>query len=676
MEQGEEKNPEVRGSLGTALANATRMLGPRPDLAELQAQEILKVVPRQTDAQLLLARALRRQEKFGEARAVLDELVKRQPKLAVAQFERGLVLGSLGEGHASISALSKAAAADPKLTGAWRALGDAFTLAGDTKAADAAYARLIKSSVNDPRLIAAASALCENKLPVAEHQLREHLKESPTDVAAIRMLAEVGSRLGRYEEAEHLLTRCLELAPGFVEARANLAGVLYRANKPAEAVAQAEVLLKVDPRNAAYRNMIAASLARLGESARAIQYYESVLKDYPQQPKAWMSYGHTLKVVGRQDDSIGAYRKSVALMPGLGEAWWSLANLKTFRFTDADVSSMRDQLAREDIGGEDRFHLHFALGKALEDRGAFAESFTYYETGNALRKKTVDYTPQNMTEHVSRSKALFTAAFFEARRGWGADAPDPVFIVGLPRSGSTLLEQILSSHSMIEGTMELPDIMSIAGRLGARKRRIDPTLYPDSIKDLGREEISRLGAEYLERTRVHRRLGRRFFTDKMPNNFEHIGLIQLILPNAKIIDARRHPLACCFSNFKQHFARGQGYTYDLAGMGEYYRQYVELMAHFDGVLPGRVHRVIYEQMVDDPETEVRALLNYLELPFEESCLKFYENERAVRTASSEQVRQPMYRDAIDHWRNYEQWLSPLKDTLGPVLDVYPGVPDF
>ncbi len=671
-----DKSSEAVGSLAAALAQAGRMLAARPDLAETQAYEILKVIPRQPDAMLVLGRALRAQDKTQEARRNLKALTAAHPAMAAAHFELGLVLARLGESRAAIAALSKAVVLDPSLPGAWRSLGDELTLAGDTKGADDAYARHIKASVNDPQLIAAATALCENSLPVAEHILREYLKQNPTDVAAIRMLAEIGSRLGRYEEAENLLVRCLELAPGFVEARANYAGVLYRANKPAEALAQAELLLKRDPRNPAFRNMMAASLARVGESMRAIEFYESVLKDYPQQPKAWMSFGHTLKVVGRQDDSIAAYRKSISLMPGVGEAWWSLANLKTFRFSDADIACMHQQLARQDIAGEDRFHLHFALGKALEDGNAFAESFAHYEKGNSLRRKSVDYSSDNTTEHVVRSKALFTRAFFDAREGWGLDAPDPVFIVGLPRSGSTLIEQILASHSMIEGTMELPDILSIAGRLGARKRRRDPSRYPDSIKELDRETASEFGKEYMDRTSVQRKLGRPFFTDKMPNNFAHIGLIHLILPHAKIVDARRHPLGCCFSNFKQHFARGQGFTYDLAGMGEYYREYVELMAHFDSVLPGRVHRVIYERMVESPESEIRALLTYLQLPFEPACLRFYENERAVRTASSEQVRQPIYRDAVEHWQNFDPWLAPLKGALGPVLDAYPGVPEF
>jgi predicted Zn-dependent protease len=671
-----DNGSETVGSLATALAQAGRMISARPDLAEIQAREILKVIPREPNAMLLLGRALRLQGNAEEARHELKTLVAAQPAMAPAHFELGLACARLGKSRAAIVALSKAVTLDPKLPAVWRALGDELTLAGDTQGADDAYARHIKASVNDPQLLAAAAALCDNKLAVAEKLLREFLKQHPTDVAALRMLAEIGSRLGRYDDAERLLARCLELAPGFAEARGNYAGVLYRANKPAEALAQTKMLLEQDPRHPGHRNMMAASLARLGESARAIECYEGVLKDYPHQPKAWMSYGHTLKVVGRQEDSVAAYRKGIALLPSLGEAWWSLANLKTFRFSDDDVAEMSAQLARDDITGEDRWHLHFALGKAFEDAADFAGSFGHYEKGNLLRKARVSFDPEAAAEHVRRSKALFTPQFFREREGAGSEARDPIFIIGLPRSGSTLIEQILSSHPSVEGTMELPDVMSIAGRLGAKKKRNDVSLYPESLRDLERDAFAKLGAEYLERTRVQRRSGRPFFTDKMPNNFAHIGLIHLILPHAKIIDARRHPLGCCFSNFKQHFARGQGFTYDLAGMGRYYREYVELMAHFDSVLPGRVHRVIYERLVADPEPEIRRLLDYCGLPFDAACLRFYETERAVRTASSEQVRQPIYRDAVEHWQNFEPWLAPLKDALGSVLSSYPDVPEF
>ena len=667
---------EPVGTLAVALAHAARLMDTDPALAEEQAREILKAVPGDPRARLLLGAALRAQDRPVEAEPVLAALAAQEPGFAAAQFELGLVLAALGRGPAAIKALRSAVRLDPSLAPAWRALGDQLALAGDEQAADQAYARQIKASVNDPHLLEAASALVDNRLAVAEKLLRDFLKRRPADAAAIRMLAEVGARLGRYDHAETLLARCLELAPGFEAARHNYAVVLHRQNKAAEAIAQTDLLLAKAPRNPGYRNLKAAALVRIGEYGQAIGLYETLLDQHPNLPLGWMSYGHALKTVGRTTDSIRAYRTSITQLPRLGEAYWSLANLKTFRFEDADIQAMRAQLERSDLTDEDRFHLHFALGKALEDAGLYADSFEHYRQGAALRRAGVTYDPAETHGHVLRSKALFTAGFFGERAGMGCQAPDPIFIVGLPRAGSTLIEQILSSHSAVEGTMELPDVIAIARRLGGRKRRRDISAYPEVLAELPAEELRALGEEYLERTRIQRKLGRPFFIDKMPNNFAHLGLIHLILPRSRIIDARRHPLGCCFSAFKQHFARGQNFTYDLHELGRYYADYVELMAHFDAVLPGRVHRVIYEQMVADPEAEVRRLLDSCGLPFEAACLKFYENERAVRTASAEQVRQPIFSDAVDHWRNYEPWLGPLKAALGPVLEDYPAAPAF
>jgi tetratricopeptide (TPR) repeat protein len=383
-----------------------------------------------------------------------------------------------------------------------------------------------------------------------------------------------------------------------------------------------------------------------------------------------------LKASGRQPDSIAAYRRAIELDPGLGEAWWSLANLKTVKFGDADIDAMKAQLARTDLGEDDRLHFEFALGKALEDARRYEESFVHYDRGNRLRLETAHYDPQSSTVNLRRSQRLLTREFFAARTGRGCPAPDPIFIVGLPRAGSTLLEQILASHSMVEGTMELPDITNIARGIADRRRDDQDYDYLPQLAAVGADEWRALGESYLDTTRVHRKLSRPFFIDKMPNNFTHLGLIHLILPRARIIDARRHPLASCFSNFKQHFALGQLFSYGLENIGGFYRDYVELMAHYDAVLPGRVHRVFYERMVEDTEGEVRRLLDYCGLPFEESCLRFYENDRIVRTASSEQVRRPIYREGVDHWRHYEPWLGPLKAALGPVLTAYPEVPPF
>jgi tetratricopeptide (TPR) repeat protein len=603
------------GSLDVALAHARVLLGSNPKLAIEQAAEILKVVPGQPEALALLADA-------------------------------------------------------------WRALGDHYTLLGETAAADAAYALHIKASTRDPKLLAPAAALCDGRIAVAEQLLRAHLRQFPTDVVAIRMLAEVAGRLRRNADAEHLLARCLELAPGFSAARQNYALILHRQNKAAAALEQLDILLKREPRSPGLRNLKAAVLGTIGEYGPALELYAGVVAEFPNQPKIWLSYGHALKTAGRQQESIAAYRKSIELAPGLGEAWWSLANLKTFRFTPDELEFMEGQLAKPELPLEDRFHFGFTLGKALEDGGRYAGSFAHYAEANRLRRSVVRYDPEETTTHVRRCKTLFTREFLAARAGGGCPAPDPVFIVGLPRAGSTLVEQILASHSAVEGTMELQDMVSLARELGGKTQRTDVSKYPEILGGMTPVQLRELGERYLERTRIQRKTGATLFIDKLPNNWAHTGLIHLILPNAKIIDARRHPLSCCFSGFKQHFARGQHFTYSLPEIGRYYRDYVELMAHFDEVLPGRVHRVIYEHMVADTEAEVRRLLAYCGLPFEEACLEFYRNERAVRTASSEQVRQPIFTDAVDQWRHYDAWLDPLREALGPVLDAYPSAPEF
>jgi tetratricopeptide (TPR) repeat protein len=515
-----------------------------------------------------------------------------------------------------------------------------------------------------PRLIEAAMALNENRLDIAERLLKPHLKEDPFDAAAIRMLAELAARIGRWKDAENLLRRAVELAPGWVAAKANLALVLGRMGRPAEALELMDDIFAAEPEEIGHLNLKAATLGRLGDFDEGIRIYEQVLERAPKQPRVWLSYGHMLKTVGRQADGVAAYRQALALRPELGEAWWSLANLKTVKFDEADIDAMRLALGAANLSDEDRFHLDFALGKAMHDAGRSDEAFDHYAKANALRLKSQPYAAEEITNTVDRCIARFTAEAFEGRRG-GCESHDPIFIVGMPRAGSTLLEQILSSHSLVEGTSELPDIPALAHKAGR---------YPAAALELTQAQRRELGEEYLKRAGVQRRTGRPFFIDKLPNNWLYVPLIQLILPNAKIIDARRHPLACCFSNYRQHFARGQAFTYSLEDVGRYYADYVRLMAHVDAVLPGKVHRVIYERMVDDTETEVRSLLSYCGLDFEPACLEFHKTERAVRTASSEQVRQPIYRDATDEWRAYEKHLGPLKDALGSVVDDYPNPP--
>jgi tetratricopeptide (TPR) repeat protein len=520
----------------------------------------------------------------------------------------------------------------------------------------------------------AALALVEGRLAVAERLLRPHLKEKPTDIAAIRMMAELAGRLGRNADAETLLRRALELAPDFTAARANLATILYRQNRPVETIALLDALLDEHPENPSHQNLKAAALGRIGGFEEAISIYQQVLERLPGQSKIWMSYGHVLKTVGRQEEGVAAYRRAIALSPALGEAWWSLANLKTVRLGPSDIEAMTAALAAPDLSREDRFHLHFALGKANDDAAEPERAFRHYSEGNRLRRALIGYDPEETSDGVNRSIALFTPAFLEARNGSGCPAPDPIFIVGMPRSGSTLLEQILASHPDVEGTAELPDLPALVKRLAGRSSKSSRSAYPEVLATLDPEALRSLGEEYLGSAGVHRRTAKPFFIDKLPNNWAHVGLIHLILPNARIVDARRHPLDCGFSNFRQHYARGQGFSYALSDIGHYYADYVRLMAHFDRVLPGRIHRAVHERLVEAPETQIRGLLEALGLPFDPACLRFHENDRAVRTASSEQVRRPINRDGIGQWRPYEPWLGPLKDALGEVLETYPEAP--
>ena len=663
---------EPTASLDQALAHASRLLGSDPALAGEQAIEILRVVENHPMALLLLGASHSACGKAQQATEILEPLSAAQPNWAMAQLELGIALGRAGRGDEAVKALRRAVALTPDLPRAWRALGDHLSAIGDAAGADEAYGWHIKFSNRDPDLLEAAAALAENRIPDAEALLRAQLKKTPTDVSAIRMLAEVAARLARDDDAVHLLQRCLELAPSFHAARQNYALVLNRSEKPAEALIQIDQLLATEPSNPSYRNLKAVILCRLGDYAPALEIYSDLLREYPNHARIWMSNGHALKTAGHQEKAIAVYRRSIELDPAFGEAYWSLANLKTFRFDEHDVARMRAQLARPELDTNHRQHFEFALGKALEDEAKYAESFAHYLSGNTLRRATLAYSADEIATRTRRAMKVYSPEFFRERAHFGAAAADPIFIVGLPRSGSTLIEQILSSHSAVEGTMELPEIISMTRALRQHGESPQSTSYHDVLATQDAGELRALGEGYIARTRVQRKQGAPFFIDKMPNNFAHIGLIHLALPNAKIIDARRHPLACCFSGFKQHFARGQNFSYSLDDIGRYYRDYVELMAHFDAVLPGRVHRVQYETMVNDTESEVRRLLDYCGLPFEAQCLRFFENARPVRTASSEQVRQPIYREGIDHWRHYEPWLGPLKAALGPVLDDYPA----
>jgi len=655
---------EEKGNLRTALKNAADLLAHDPVLAEEQVREILRVYPDTIEAKRILAAAYRLQRKPQRGLDVLEPLLAMHSDSPGFLHEYAQCLGGVGRGSEAIDALRRAVAINPKHAPSWQTLGHQLEVAGDQAGSQRAFQRHFELSTRHPELVEAVRLLSDGKVGKAEKIVRELLKRYPTDVSAIRILADIGIRMGQLKDASHLLERCLELAPDFHAARLSYARVLLRTQKPETAIEEVEKLLALEPNNPNFLTLKAAILGRIGNHEEAIGLYEKVLKDYPNQGRAQMSYGHTLKTVGRLGEAIEAYRKCIRLSPEAGEAYWSLANLKTFRFSEEDIESMRRQVTAEGGDADDQSHLAFALGKALEDQGQFDESFKFYRRGNAIRRIGHKHSVMiNVMDSVRQVKTL-DAAFFEQRRGWGCPAPDPIFIVGLPRAGSTLLEQILASHSQVEGTSELQDIITISRKLGDRSRANPSGKYPEILAELTADQCRELGESYLETTRIQRR-GAPFFIDKMPNNFRHVGLIHLILPNSRIIDARRHPMGGCFSGFKQLFAHGQTFTYGLEDIGKYYRDYVRLMDHWDAVLPGRVHRVMYEDMVADTDARIRALLEYCGLDFEERCLKFYETERAIRTPSSEQVRKPIYTEGLEQWRNFEAWLGPLKEALGP-----------
>ncbi len=659
-------------SITPAVETAAKLLATAPALAERQALSLLKIAPGDPRVALILGSARRRQGDAAAALAVLEPLARAHPRAANTQYELGASLAALGCTRDALAALRAAVTLKPDLAEAWRALGDQLFMTGDVAGAEDAFAQHARAGVTDPRLKPAAQALFAGDLPTVERLLQAHLAIAPNDVTALHMLAQARARQGGHGDAETLLARCLELDPGFDGARFAYANALFDQQKAAQAIVQVEALLERDATHPAHRNLLAACLALVGDYERVNAIYEGLLAQYPNQPRIWLNAAHALRTVGRGEEAVAAYRRCIALAPELGDAYWGLANLKTASLTDAEVRAMALQLERTDLPAEDRLHLNFALGKALEDRSDYAGAFAHYAAGAKVRRTAVPYDADETTAQMRRSKAVFTRAFFEARSGFGAPTTAPIFVLGLPRSGSTLIEQILASHSRVEGTMELPDIGFIANGLDRAARGGDGPPYPESVAELDAAAARALGEGYIATTAVQRKLDRAHFIDKMPNNFQYVGLIHLILPNAKIIDARRHPLGSGFSAFKQHFAQGQAFSYDLTDLGRYYADYVEVMAHFDAVLPGRICRVIYEDLVEDTETQVRRLLDYCGLSFEAGCLKFYDNDRAVRTVSSEQVRRPIFRDGLEQWRRFEPWLGPLKTALGPALEGWRG----
>ena len=597
----------------------------------------------------------------------------------VAFIGSGGLADALRQGNSLIARDPRAAAAqareilsvDPHQGDALRLLAAALRRMGDNEEAGQVEVAAIKASSYNPILVEALQSLTAGHLHEAEQLLQPYLANHPNDAAAVRMLAEIASRVGALNDSERLLRHALRLAPSYSAARLRLSKLLYQQNRLSESLAVLDELISNDPDNDAARGAKAATLSRTGDYQQAVSLYEQLIDKAPDKAAIWLSYGHLLSTVGRIPDSVAAYRHSIALDPGSGEAWWSLANLKIVMFDDDDIAAMTNALDNRETSSTARLQLHFALGKANEDRKDYEQSFVQYSAANALRRETLNYDPDAAARYVRRTAAVFCDSLFETTRGSGNPLHAPIFVIGMPRAGSTLIEQILASHSQVEGTSELPYMPNIVRRLELERPDGD---YPELVAELGRDQLRAIGDEYLRSAAMHRKTDKPYFIDKLPNNWLNIGLIHMILPNARIIDARRHPLGCCFSNFKQHFASGQLFSYSLGDLGRYYADYVDLLAHFDDVLPGKIFRVLHESMVEDSEGEVRRLLDYLGLPFEESCLRFYENDRAVRTPSAGQVRLPINRQGVDQWKAFEPWLEPLKQALGPVLDHYPSAP--
>jgi tetratricopeptide (TPR) repeat protein len=653
------------------LMQIAALLDSNPRAAAAEAAKILAEHPGHPVATLLLGTA-RRSLGDPAAESTFRDLAQTQPDSALIQLELGQTLRKQGKQAEALTALQRAVDLEPNLAEAWREISMLHAARGDTAACDTTYDNFVWLGDVEKHVAEATAAYTLSRLDEAESLVQRHLKKNPDDVVALRVLAAVAVDREDYITAERLLGRCLELAPGYRAARFDLARACFSQQKAEPILPLIERLLLTRPDDLLARSLLASAKSLLGHNDEALAILTTLVAENPDNERVHLAYGHALRFAGRFADAVAAYRHSAALRPEFGEAYFSLSNLKTFRFTQEDIDAMLAQVARESLGHEDRLQFEFALGKALEDDADYARSFEHYSRGNALRRAQAIYSSEGNTKLANRTITLFRREFLDARRDFGSPAPDPIFIVGMPRAGSTLIEQILASHSQVEGTRELPDISGFALELGILSQQGQPPAYPQSLARLSRRELTALGERYLEQTRPHRLRGTSHFIDKMPSNFFHVGLIQLILPNARIIDARRSPLGCCFSNFKQHFQAGVWFSYDLEDVGRYYRDYVRLMAHFDAVMPGRVHRVYYENVVADLEGEVRKLLDYCGLPFEEQCLRFHETRRVVQTASSEQVRRPLFADGVDQWRNFDPWLGKLKAVLGELVDEYPG----
>jgi tetratricopeptide (TPR) repeat protein len=630
----------------------------------LEAGEALALeVPENRDVLYLVALSQRYSNKIPEALATLAQLELHHPAFSRLYQERGHCHVVLKDAPQAIDAFLRGVNINPALPASWGMLEGLYRMTGNTENAGMAAAHVATLKRLPPEVVQATGLFSDGDLVPAEGIIRAYLLKHGNHVEAMRLLARIAFKRDVLSDAELLLESVLELAPDYQAARLDYAQVLLERHKYLQARRQLDKLLAIEPANRQYRTLYATTCVGLGDHERAITLYRELLADAQGAADLHLSIAHSLKTLGRQQESIDAYRAAAAARPHFGDAYWSLANLKTYRFTDDEIARMQADESAPGVALVDGYHLCFALGKGFEDRHDYEQSYRYYERGNALKRSESRYQAAILETNTAEQRNVCTREFFAHRSGYGDQSTDPIFILGLPRAGSTLLEQILASHSAVEGTQELADVPRMVLELQGREPDMANPRYPAVLADLNAEDFLRLGEKYLSDTRIYR-TDKPFFIDKMPNNFRHIGLIHLMLPNAKIIDARREPMACCFSNLKQLFANGQEFTYSIEDIARYYRTYLDLMEHWDEALPGRVLRVWHEDVVDDLEGNVRRILDFCGLDFEPGCVDFHKTERSVRTASSEQVRQPIFREGLDQWKHYEHWLAPLKGALG------------
>ena len=633
------------------------------------AESLAESAPENRDALYLIAANQRCLHRIGEALHTLQLLELHHPRYSLLYQERGHCYMTLRDAPRAMEAFLRAVTLNAALAPSWVSLERLYRMTGNPENAAAAAEQIAILQRLPREVVRATSLFADGDLFAAKTILRSYLGSGGDHVESLRVLARIEHESGSLTEAERLLDTVVKRAPDLRAARVDLARVLIDAQKYFRAREVIDGVLQLEPGNKDYLSMYAAACAGLGQHEKAITFYRQMLVLWPESWDLHIALGHSLKTAGQQKEAIESYLAAAATRPGFGDAYWSLANLKTYQFSDEELASMRARETAPGTQSVDRYHLCFALGKAYEDRNDFEKSWTFYERGNALKRAESRYDADVFEVSVREQMDVCTTEFFRAHAGSGVPDPDPIFIVGLPRAGSTLIEQILASHSQVDGTQELANIPQIASELDGGGFGGDNPGYPRVLRELTPAVLRALGQRYMTDTRAYR--GKKpFFIDKMPNNFRHVGLIHLILPNAKIIDVRREPMACCFSNLKQLFARGQEFSYSIEDIAQYYRIYLELMRHWDEVLPGKVLRLSYESIVDDLDGNVRRVLDYCGLEFEPACVEFHKTRRSVKTVSSEQVRQPIFRTGLSQWRNYEPWLNGLKESLGDALTRY------